>query len=186
MTGWKHAAAVFAETRDALGWGPDARRAALARLRRLRPLADAPDRLDPTPILGVSEAVIALRRLGLNANEGADALGMPIERAIAALSVVAEIRTKTSVHPASALRRADFKEDRFIRLLRMDTPAERLNAGRRLVRVLEGAADPGRLGADLLLWSPATRVRWAFHYHEGNADAVPDAVSEQNEIGEIA
>ena len=122
--------------------------------------------------------MLLLKQLGLSGEIG----GMHIERAAAALSVLASITKPDTQHPAVALRYV-MSEDRFIRLLRMETPAELLVNGRRAVRMLKGKADPGRLGADLYLWGPRVRTRWAFLYH---GVSVPDALADEHESGDAA
>ena len=186
MTIWHDARSAFGAARHRLGYGPGADRAALATLRRLRPREDAPDRLDPRGVLSVPAAVWALSELGLNAEGDADVLGFRVERAAAVLGVLAEVRERESTHPAKALKAKGYTEARFVRLLRMETPAERLAEGRRIVRLLGGRADPGTLGADLYLWGPAARTRWAFRYH---GDPPPDAIAEdrtEDSSGEAA
>ena len=168
---------VFREIRGELGYRQTAKRAELARLRRLGPRADAPDRIDISPLAESFFARLLLRRLGL-AKDGVvdvDRRIDRIERAAAALGALAAISDEVSApHPARALH-AVMSEDRFVRLLRMETPAEILANGRRLVRMLGGRTDPGALGADLYWWSPKTRTRWAFLYY-GDPDNQPDAL----------
>ena len=172
----------FAEARGALGYGAEADRAALARLRRLRPRADAPDRIEAAPLAEVWPARRLLLLLGLLTDDAGVEAGLPLERAAAALGALAELRAPGPKHPAVALRGV-MTEDRFVRLLRMETPAERLAAGRRLVRMLDEGCDPGRLGADLYAWGPRTRVRWAFYFHGAS---VPDAVTSDETTGDAA
>lgn len=169
---------VFAQTRGRFDYGPNADRAGLARLRRLRPRADRTDRIDPSPLAEAWQVRPLLAALDLFTDDedaGHDAASYRLERAAAAMGALAEIRTPTKVHPAKALSGV-MSEGSFVRLLRMDTPAERLATGRRVVRLLGGAADPGRLGADLYAWSPLARARWAFLYHGAS---VPDALADQ-------
>ena len=165
---------VFADTRLGYGYGAETDRAGLARLRRLRPRADRPDRLDVSPLAESWQASALLQRLKLVQKDGTPADGYRVERAAAALGALALINTRTSVHPARALRET-MSEDRFTRLLRMETPAEVLANGRRTARMLDGASDPGTLGADLYRWGPAVRTRWAFLYH-GHERDLPDAL----------
>ena len=173
----------FAEARGALGYGAEADRAALARLRRLRPRADAPDRIEAAPLAELLPARKLLANLGILSKDADIESGIRLERAAAALGALAELREPGRKHPAVALRGV-MSEARFVRLLRMNTPAETLAAGRRLVRMMEVPCDPGRLGADLYHWNPATRVRWAFYFHGA---ALPDAVTDDaTETGETA
>ena len=165
---------AFADARLGYGYGAETGRARLARLRRLRPRADRPDRLDVSPLAESWQASALLRRLGLVKADGTPADDYRVERAAAALGALALIDTRTATHPARALR-DEMSEDRFTRLLRMETPTEVLANGRRMARMLGGVADPGTLGADLYRWGPAVRTRWAFLYH-GHERDLPDAV----------
>jgi CRISPR type I-E-associated protein CasB/Cse2 len=149
---------VFDKFRYDLGYGDKADRAALARLRRVGP-GNTPGELDLLPLLQVPQAVIALREL--RAEEG-----VRLHQAAAALSVLAGIKTARSETVGASLKRGDrMKEARFLRLLRMETPAERLREGRRIVSLLNGEANPGRLGTDLFYWGEQARLSWSLDYH---------------------
>ena len=53
---------------------------------------------------------------------------------------------------------------RFERLIR--TPKEGLpTAIRRVLPMVDRRCDVGRLGADILYWNEATRIRWTFDYY---------------------
>lgn len=55
---------------------------------------------------------------------------------------------------------------RFERLIRAEGE-ELAELIRRALPMVDRACDLGRLGADLLDWTDATRVRWAIDYHRG-------------------
>lgn len=175
MSYTEHCCAAFREARAGLGFGEAADRAALARLRRLRPRADATDRLEVAALAEVPTAMRLIRKLGLLDKADEPQSVWRLENAAAALGTLAPLREAGKGHPVAALRKTMSRE-RFVRLIRMESPAERLSAGRRLVSMFEGPVDSGRLGADLFLWNDRIRTAWAFRYHGA---ALPDAINEE-------
>lgn len=173
MSYYVHCRDVFEQLWNELNCGGP-NRAALAKLRRISIQEDRPDRVDISEVAYVPEAVLALKKLK---PDGAH----KIERAAAAFSALAMIGEANALHPAKALKRGDFSEQRFIRLLRMETSAELLANGRRLVRILGGRANPGELAADLFLWGANVRTRWAFQFYgEDIPDAIAQSTSDQD------
>ncbi|MDP5306424.1 type I-E CRISPR-associated protein Cse2/CasB [Paracoccus spongiarum] len=73
---------------------------------------------------------------------------------------------------------------RFERLIRAEGE-ELADLIRRALPMVDRACDVGRLGADLLAWDDAVRVRWAIDYHGGrqphSAAAEPDTSAPDEE-----
>lgn len=150
-------------------------RAALAKLRRISIQEGRPDRVDPSGAVFVPEAILVLKKLGAERPQ-------QMERAAAVFATLAQVRESSALHPAKALKQAEFSEQRFLRLLRMETSSELLANGRRLVRILGGRTNPGALAADLFLWGPNIRTRWAFQYY---GEDIPDAIAESTAIKDV-
>ena len=152
-----------------------AKRAALAKLRRAEGPIDA---------LAVPEAIDLYRRLrGVDPNVDADRVAA-VAVALANLRPEPENLRPDRRVPAVFARRsfhdpdsAGLSEARFRRLLQAEG-SELLDAFRRLVRLLDGRADPRSLANASLHWGDRMRQRWIFEYY-GVAVATPhpDAAS---------
>lgn len=165
-------------------------RGALARLRRLGQGDGEVGRLDVIPILEIPQVVLALRAVGVSNDRAAEGplATWQIECACAAMAAVANIKVMSSVDTPKALAAnkgngAIMKAPRFARLMQVETPLDRLLAGKRIVQLLDGRADPGRLGADLYHWNANIRRRWAFAYHGAQ---LPDDILFNTPTNEIA
>jgi len=146
-----------------------AKRAALAKLRRAEGSIDA---------LAVPEAIDLYRRLR-NAEPGVDA-----DRVAALAVALANLRPELENlrpdrrTPGIFARKsfddpdsASLSEARFRRLLQADG-VELLDAFRRLVRLLDGRAEPRSLAEAILHWGDRMRQRWILEYY-GVAIATP-------------
>jgi CRISPR system Cascade subunit CasB len=152
-----------------------AKRAALAKLRRAEGPIDA---------LAVPAAIDLYRGLqGADPSVDADRVAA-VAVALASLRPELEnLRPDRRVPQVFARRSLDdaksakLSEARFRRLLQADG-TELLDAFRRLVRLLDGRADPRSLADAILHWGDSMRRRWIFEYY-GVAIATPhrDAAS---------
>jgi CRISPR type I-E-associated protein CasB/Cse2 len=160
------------ENGDGLRRAGGPKRAALAKLRRAAGPIDA---------LAVPEAIDLYRRLV----EVSPRVDSDFPDRVAALAVaLANLRPekenlrddrrvpqvfarKSFDDPASA----SLSEARFRRLLQADE-TELLEAFRRLVRLLDGRAEPSTLADAILHWDDRMRRRWIFEYY-GVAIAAP-------------
>jgi CRISPR system Cascade subunit CasB len=146
-----------------------AKRAALAKLRR----ADG-----PIDALAVPEAIDLYRRL--RATEP----GVDADRVAALAVALANLRPeRENLRPDRRVPRvfarksfddadsAKLSEARFRRLLQADG-VDLLDAFRRLVRLLDGRAEPRSLAEAILHWGDRMRQRWIFEYY-GVAIATP-------------
>jgi CRISPR type I-E-associated protein CasB/Cse2 len=146
-----------------------AKRAALAKLRRAEGPIDA---------LALPEAIDLYRRLrGADSNVDADRVAA-LAVALANLRPEPEnLRPERRVPRVFARKSFDdadsaaLSEARFRRLLQADG-AELLEAFRRLVRLLDGRAEPRSLADAILHWGDGMRQRWIFDYY-GVALAMP-------------
>jgi CRISPR type I-E-associated protein CasB/Cse2 len=160
-----------------------AKRAALARLRRAAGPIDA---------LAVPETIDLYRRLrGVDRGAAPDFPDRVAAVAVALASLRPELENlrpdrrvprvfarKSFDDPDSAV----LSEARFRRLLQADG-VELLDAFRRLVRLLDGRAEPASLADAILHWDDRMRQRWIFEYygvaiatpHPGAAPAAPTA-----------
>jgi CRISPR type I-E-associated protein CasB/Cse2 len=146
-----------------------AKRAALAKLRRAEGPIDA---------LAEPEAIGLYRRL-----RTADPKVDPDRVATLAVALanlrpeLENLRSDRRVPQVFARKSLDdpdsasLSEARFRRLLQADG-AELLDAFRRLVRLLDGRAEPRSLADGILHWSDRMRQRWIFEYY-GVAIATP-------------
>lgn len=159
-----------------------------ARLRRCRSTLDA---------LAVPAAVDLARRLGA-VRAGAESPDWLVRGTLDLARVLAHVREHDPAqHPmqaagwktfAGARRESEAGEDRprlsearFRRLLQIADGEEKAAAFTRLVALLDGRADVGRIAEDFLLWShpergERVREQWAFIYYAAGS-AAPAAPS---------
>ena len=148
-----------------------AKRAALAKLRR----ADG-----PIDALAVPEAIDLYSRLR-DSEPGVDpdrvaALAVALANLRPELENLRPDRRVPRVFARKSLDDADsakLSEARFRRLLQADG-VELLEAFRRLIRLLDGRAEPRSLADAILHWGDRMRQRWIFEYY-GVAIAAPHA-----------
>ena len=183
MSDWRGAAEAAAEwwremnferRGDGLRRAGGAKRAALAKLRRASGPIDA---------LATPEAIDLYRRLCQAGRQvDRDFPDRVAALAVALANLKPELENlgndrrvprvfgrKTFDDPESA----SLSEARFRRLLQAEG-AELLDAFRRLVRLLDGRAEPGSLADAILHWDDRMRQRWIFDYY-GVAIATPNA-----------
>jgi CRISPR system Cascade subunit CasB len=148
-----------------------AKRAALAKLRRAEGPIDA---------LAVPEAIDLYRRLrdtepDVDADRVA-ALAVALANLRPELENLRPDRRVPGIFARKSFDDADsakLSEARFRRLLQADG-VELLDAFRRLVRLLDGRAEPHSLAEAILHWGDRMRQRWIFEYY-GVAMATPHA-----------
>jgi CRISPR type I-E-associated protein CasB/Cse2 len=159
----------FERTGGELRRAGGAKRAALAKLRRVEGPIDA---------LAVPEAIdLYIRLRGADPNVDADRVAA-VAVALANLRPEREnLRSDRRVPGVFARKKFDepksagLSEARFRRLLQAEG-VELLDAFRRLVRLLDGRADPRSLADAILHWGDRMRQRWIFEYY-GVAIATP-------------
>jgi CRISPR system Cascade subunit CasB len=148
-----------------------AKRAALAKLRRAEGPIDA---------LAVPEAIDLYRRLRrADPNVDADrvaALAVALSNLRPELENLRPDRRVPQVFARKSFDDPDsaaLSEARFRRLLQADG-VELLEVFRRLIRLLDGRAEPRSLADAILHWSDRMRQRWIFEYY-GVAIATPQS-----------
>lgn len=155
----------FERTGGGLRRAGGAKRAALAQLRRAAGPIDA---------LAVPEAIDLYRRLRpVDRGVTSDFPDRVAATAVALASLRPELenlRPDRRVPRVFARRSFDdadsaaLSQARFRRLLQADG-VELLDAFRRLVRLLDGRAEPGSLADAILHWDDWMRQRWIFEYY---------------------
>lgn len=115
---------------------------------------------------------------------GLDLLRQP-ERLVPLVRVLVAVRSDEGGSLARRLG-GELSATRFERLIRSDGNelADRII---RALPMVERTCDVGRLGADLLIWTDATRNRWVIDYHGGpepEADAAGASSDQENSDGE--
>ncbi|MEW5423963.1 type I-E CRISPR-associated protein Cse2/CasB [Amorphus sp. 3PC139-8] len=199
MTDRSEIAEEISSWRFQLGYGSRADRGALARLRRL-PLAETDAGL--LPDCGYAATLSSYRSLRARAirviskapphhqaswmTDFARATGWFDERLVIVAVTLAYIKDdpggslgralgRGSAFGPHALRQSPLlAERRLTHLLRLRTPAERLNAGRRIVRLLKGSAPVKDLARLLLFGDERERWRLVSAYYNLPGPIAPD------------
>ena len=147
----------------------------------------------------IPEAVDLARRLGA-LGPGARADDTAVLRALDLARVLAHVKENVSIPPMRAAgwkwfpadrkesdagdERPRLAESRFHRLLQAENGEERVAAFTRLIALLGGKTDIGRIAEDFWRWDDRTRQRWAFEYFAA-ATAIPEkedsTILEENE-----
>ena len=173
--------------------GERANRADAARLRRVGTISTLTG-----PVVDVELAVTieAFRDLHRRVRSIGQARPAWEENLVVAAVTLAHIRSGATGRKTAAILRGEpgadrplMAEPRFLRLMRVRTPADLLDEGRRLAALLKSGAPPGELGASLMLWidDPGLRRLWAQTYYGLGAPDRPShpAIEQQTELGEI-
>ncbi len=158
--------------------GDRADRADIARLRRVSTFpSEVGPRIDVATALTIAAFRDLYRRLHDSGEDSADWE----ERLVVAAVTLAHVRTDAPARQTAQLlagANQDHKvmaESRFLRLLRVRTPAELMDEGRRIAALLKTGAPVADLGASLMVWldDPNRRRLWAQSYYGLGAPPAP-------------
>ena len=164
------------DTRDDGARGDRADRADIARLRRVSTFTtDLGPRVDVASALTIAAFRDLYRRVGMDGTVEQD------ERLVVAAVTLAHVRADAPGRQTAQLLAgpdSDHKlmaESRFLRLLRVGSPAELMDEGRRIAALLRTGAPVADLGASLMVWldDPERRRLWAQAYYGLGASPSP-------------
>lgn len=172
---------IFDRWRGSLQYGASARRGELAKLRRVG-LVDT--EMGPQPDLAAALSITSFRDLlnrllehnYISQNNILYGHDNVLRALVAAITLSALRERDASFTEIGYLLSEPMSEPRFVKLMRTRTPADLLNDGRRVARLLKDKASPGKLGSALFYWNGQTRRDWAFHYYQ-KSFAIPKTKS---------
>jgi len=170
---------------DAGARGDGADRGDIARLRRVGVFESG---LGPRVDVATALTIDGFRDLYRRVRAFGDGSVEWDERLVVAAVTLAHVRTDTGGGLTGRLlggAESEHKvmaEARFLRLMRVRTPAELLDEGRRIAALLKSGAPVGDLGASLLLWldDPHRRRIWAQAYYGLSTPPSPANTVSQN------
>ncbi|MDZ4762263.1 MAG: type I-E CRISPR-associated protein Cse2/CasB [Alphaproteobacteria bacterium] len=103
-----------------------------------------------------------------------------------AAGVLAHVKTDTGGNLGGKLRDRNYSELRFRRLLRLETDADLLREGRRLVRMLDGDVPVASFARALLFWDARETRALARGYYNAELFRASASPTQNNNIEDVA
>lgn len=189
---------AVADWRDKLGYAQNRDRADISRLRRIG-VSDDGATVDVGAAIGVDAFRMLYRRVASLIDKLENPKGIPYRwtdqplreaygsdfdsRLCLVASVLAHVKSDIRGDLGRRLRANNYSELRFRRLLRLETEAELIREGRRLVRMLDGEVPVASLARALLFWDAQETRSLARSYYDAELYGTSDGPA-QNKYNE--